>query len=55
MHRVVTVLFLATANFAWAHPGHDALWFHWHGWDVGHLMVGLAVVAVAALAAWKVK
>ena len=53
MQRVATILFLATANFAWGHPGHGAPLFHWHGLDLGHLMVGVAVVAIAAFAVFS--
>ena len=48
-------MFLLLATEALAHPGHGGALGHIHNWDWSQLLFGLAVVAVAALAVWKVK
>ena len=53
--RVGVLALIAFAADCWAHPGHGAPVAHVHSWDWGHLLFGLAVVLVAALAVWKVK
>ena len=55
MPRTLPLLLLVLATRVWAHPGHGAPMFHWHDWDIGRVIIWLAVIAVAALAAWKAK
>ena len=54
MYRAIVPFLLFTTE-CWAHSGHGAPLGHLHGWDWGHLVLGIAIAAVAALAAWKAK
>ena len=54
MNRAI-VPFLLFSTQCFAHPGHGAPLGHLLGWDWGQLLLLIAIVAVAALAAWKAK
>ena len=54
MYRVIVPLLLI-ADECSAHPGHGAPLVHVHGWDSAHLALGIAIVALAAIAMWRVK
>ncbi len=55
MRRTLVLLFLASSNNTWAHPGHGAPLFHWHEWDLERIIAWLLIVVIAALVAWKAK
>ena len=54
MNRTVLLL-LFFAGDCLAHPGHGAALIHNHGGDWTQLVLGIGMLAVAAIVAWRWK
>lgn len=53
-YSAIAVLVLVAGNAA-GHPGHGAPEVHFHGLGWDHIVLGIAGIALAALAAWRIK
>jgi hypothetical protein len=49
MNRVLVPLLLFSGECL-AHPGHGAALIHVHGWDWGHLALGVGMIVAVAIA-----